>query len=410
MISSSLSPEARNNSRKDGGDAVKDVSGASFLTNDQDDILLVVAQMARVLWKSKRLIFMATLVSLVAAAAFAFVAPTYYTAIASIAPPSSGGSSMSALATQLAPLGAAALVGGAKTQSDLYVGMLKSSTISRDLVSQFHLTEVYGKKKVSLAQKKLSQRSRFSVGAKDGIIEINVTDQSPQRARDIANAYIDELRLINERLALTDASQRRLFFQQQVALEKDALESAEVQLKSTQEASGLVAPAGQTIAQVESVARTQARSAELRVELAALRQSTTEENPEAMRMKSEIAELERQRDANVNGAGGRMRNEITSSSIPALALDYVRKDREVKYHEALFGILSRQYESARIDEAHQSQVIQVLDRAIAPDTASSPGKGTYLSIGLAAGVLAGCCLALLNQRVRDRANFKTVIE
>jgi uncharacterized protein involved in exopolysaccharide biosynthesis len=215
----------------------------------------------------------------------------------------------------------------------------------------------------------------------------------------MANAYIDALRETNSRLALSEASQRRLFFGQQLAKEKDALADAEVDLKRTEEQSGLIAPAGQTASEIQTIAQTRAEISVRQVELSALRQSATDQNPEVIRLRSEIADLQGQLARMHSGSGQGAGTAIPTSKVPALALEYIRKEREVKYHEALFEMLARQYESARLDEAHEAPLLQILDPADYPDSRSGPPRMLIALGGLLLGLLAGCARVLLRDRL-----------
>jgi uncharacterized protein involved in exopolysaccharide biosynthesis len=212
---------------------------------------------------------------------------------------------------------------------------------------------------------------------------------------------MDALRQTNGRLALTQSSQRRLFFGDQLAKEKDALEDAEVDLKKTEEQSGLIAPAGQTESEIKTIAETQAQMAAREVQLASLRESSTEENPQVIRLRSEIEDLRGQLARLQQGNGRESAASIPTSKVPELQLEYVRKEREVKYHETLFDMLSRQYEAARLDEAHDAPVLQVLDPASYPDAKSSPKRLYIMLGGLAFGLFAGCLWVLAREPFRD---------
>jgi uncharacterized protein involved in exopolysaccharide biosynthesis len=212
---------------------------------------------------------------------------------------------------------------------------------------------------------------------------------------------MDALRETNGRLALSQSSQRRLFFGQQLAKEKDDLEDAEVDLMKTEEQSGLIAPTGQTTVEIETLAQTQAQIAVRQVQLAALRDSATEQNPEVIRLRSEIGDLQGQLARLQNGSGKLSAAAIPTSKVPELQLEYVRKEREVKYHEALFEMLSRQYEAARLDEARDAPVLQVLDPASYPDTKSAPKRSYYMLGGLVFGFISGCVWVLLREPMRE---------
>jgi uncharacterized protein involved in exopolysaccharide biosynthesis len=314
----------------------------------------------------------------------------------------------SALAGQLSALGAGDLVGGVKNPGDLYAGILKSRSISSELVKQFDLMHVYRVKKESQAEKILDSSTDVTVDMKSSIVTVGVTAKSPAFAHDLANAYMDALRETNGRLALGQSSQRRLFFGQQLEQEKNDLADAEVDLKKTEEQSGLIAPTGQTEAEITTIAQTQAQVAVREVQLAALRDSATEQNPEVIRLRSEIDDLQGQLARLQRGSGDGSTAAIPTSKVPELQLEYVRKEREVKYHEALFDMLSRQYEAARLDEARDAPVLQVLDPASYPDTKSSPKRSYYMAGGLVFGFFASCVWVLIREPLRAlRASLVT---
>jgi capsule polysaccharide export protein KpsE/RkpR len=200
---------------------------------------------------------------------------------------------------------------------------------------------------------------------------------------------------------LSQSSQRRLFFGEQLAKEKDALEDAEVDLKKTEEQSGLIAPTGQTTVEIETIAQTQAQIAVREVQLAALRDSATEQNPEVIRLRSEIDDLQGQLARLQRGSGKESTAAIPTSMVPGLELEFVRKEREVKYHEALFDMLSRQYEAARLDEARDAPVVQVLDPASYPDIKSSPKRSYYMIGGLVFGFFGSCAWVLTRDRLHE---------
>jgi tyrosine-protein kinase Etk/Wzc len=346
------------------------------------------------------LAFMAGACALAIAAAY-LIQPMY-TSMASFLPPGSGGSSAaSALAGQLSALsglGGGAL-GGTKSSGDLYVGILKSRSVRSELVKRFDLISLYNLKKESQAERVLGSHSVFDVDAKSSIVTLSVTDTSPARAHDIAEAYLNALTEKNGQLALTESSQRRLFFGQQLAKEKDDLENAEVALKETEEKTGLISPAGQTASQLQMIAQSQGLISAKQVELAALRLSATQENPDLIRLESEIQGLQDQLSRLQAGTNKGTSAVIATSKVPELALDYVRKAREVKYHETLFETLSKLYEQARIDEAHNAPLVQVVDPASYPDAKSSPFRALIVLGGLILGSVLGIAWILTRDRI-----------
>jgi uncharacterized protein involved in exopolysaccharide biosynthesis len=366
---------------------------------DEDEGSIDLMELFRTLRRGKGTVLWGSLGCLALATAVAFLLPFQYTSEASFIPPnlSSGSSVASALAGQLSSLGAGDILGVGKTSGDVYAGILRSRSIAAELVQRFNLKQVYRLKKESQAENALASNTAVSVDAKSSIVTVSVTDESPQRAQDIANAYMDALRETDGRLALSQSSQRRLFFQQQLEKEKNDLEDAEVALKQTEEQSGLIAPTGQTETEIRTIADTQAQIAVREVQLAALGEGATEQNSQFVRLRSEIDDLQRQLTRLQSGSGNGSAAAIPTSKVPELQLEYVRKDREVKYHEALFDMLSRQYEAARLDEAHDAPVLQVLDPASFPDTKSSPKRLYYILGGLFFGLFASSAWVLVRE-------------
>jgi tyrosine-protein kinase Etk/Wzc len=341
-----------------------------------------------------------TLTIFLMVSAIAFILPPTYTATASFIPPQGNSGGLSSLASQLGSMGvgAGAVLGAVKNNGDLYVGMLGSQTVAAALVSRFHLMDIYKAKKESEAVKRLASRSNFEVGVRDGIVTIKVTDRSPQRASDLANGYMEELHNITDRLALSEAAQRRLFFEQQLAREKDHLADAEVALKQVQEKTGFVAPAGQTQVGLTTIAQTRAAIASRQVQLAGLRFAATDQDPQVVQLHDEVAELQGQLAALQRGVGPSGSVDVPASKVPQVELEYVRQEREVKYHEALFEMISKQYEAARLDESHEAPMLQVLDLATVPDTRSGPPRTIIIGIGLFLGLLAGVLSVLVTDR------------
>ena len=202
----------------------------SSAEKEEDSIDFV--ELFRKLRRGKKTIFTISLVSMAIATVVAFLLPLRYTSSTSFVPPTlNNASSMSSvLAGQLSSLGASDMVGSLKNPGDVYAGILRSRSIASELVrdKRFDLMQVYKVKKESQAEKILGNNTVVTVDIKSSIVTVDVTDKSPERARDLANAYMDALRQTNGRLALSQSSQRRLFFGQQLEKEKDDLEDAEV--------------------------------------------------------------------------------------------------------------------------------------------------------------------------------------
>jgi tyrosine-protein kinase Etk/Wzc len=360
-------------------------------------------EVATLLLRKKKTIlkFIFVPAALTAFLVFVVMKPTF-TAQAKFLPPQNApGSGLSQIASQLGSLGAVGALGGLKNSGDVYIGLLQSRTIADGIIKRFDLQQVYKIKKISDTEKELKARSTF-ISGKDTLITISVEDHDPKRATDIANSYLDALRDQNGRLALTESAQRRYFFEQQLEREKNALADAEVELKKTEEKTGLIAPLGQAQMEIETAAQLRAQITSLQVELAAVKQGATDENPQVVRLQTQIAGLQQQIQRRQNDLSKREPGsvELPTIKVPELALEYVRKQREVKYHETLFELLAKQYENARLDESRDAPVLQVVDRAIIPDKKSGPPRLLLILAAAFVGAILGA-LWVLVRRVVD---------
>lgn len=372
--------------------------------NNPSEISII--ELVTVLLRRKRLICLSSLAAGAVAAAVALLLPVSFRAEATILPPQQQQSSLSALAGSLSGLASGGMASqlGLKNPGDLYVGMLGSRTIADDLIRQFHLQAVYRAKLLSETRAALGKHASFTSG-KDSLIKISVEDRDPKRAADLANAFVDELFRQNSRLALTDSSQRRLFFEQQLGKEKDALADAEVELKNTQQTTGLLAPGGQAEVLIRSGAQLRAEIASREVQLQALRTYATDENPQVEVLKKEIGALHGQMaHLEANGAPN-WKMEFSAGKLPEASLEYIRKLRNMKYHETLYDLLAKQYEAARIDEAKQAPVIQVIDRAVVPDKKTWPPRGLFTFAGMVAGLILSGAWVLIASAIRT--SFET---
>jgi len=347
-------------------------------------------ELLTLLLRRKRFILGTALIMGVMGAGIAYFLPVSYSAEAVIMPPQQQQSSLASFAAgALGGLAGGSMASqlGLKSPADLYIGILGSRTITDDVIERLHLREVYKKKFLSDTRKALAKHVSFTSG-KDSLIKITAEDHDARRAADLANAFVDELHKQNSRLAITDAAQRRLFFEQQLASERDALANAEIALKNTEQSTGMLAPTGQAEALIRAAAQLKAEIVSSEVKLRAMRSFATDENPQLQILEQEIKGFQSQL-ANIEADGQpNSKFELSAGKLPEASLEYIRKFRDLKYHETLYELLAKQYEAARIDEARQAPLIQVVDRAAVPDRKSWPPRGLFALIAAAAGMLA----------------------
>jgi uncharacterized protein involved in exopolysaccharide biosynthesis len=357
----------------------------------EDEISLL--DLFLVIFRNRRLIAKITICVTLVGVIVSFLLPIHYTASTSILPPQQGSSTGAALMAQLGNLGSvASLAGGSlglKNPNDLQVAMLKSRTVEDAMLDRFHLIELYRSKRRSDARKKLEKVVDIDNGSKDGLIRLSITDSDPRRAADMANGYVEEFKKFSATLAVTEASQRRLFFEQQLAQAKDDLATAEEEFKKTQLKTGVIQLDSQARTAIQLVAELRGQIAAKEVQLSAMRSFATGENPDLQIAEQQLAGLKAQAERMGASSEGAANALIPKGGIQESGIEYIRKLRDVKYYETIFDLLARQYEVAKVDEARQGSVVQIVDRAIVPDQRSFPQR-TLIVLGAAVlGIFLG---------------------
>ncbi|MGA3136301.1 MAG: Wzz/FepE/Etk N-terminal domain-containing protein [Terracidiphilus sp.] len=357
------------------------------------DLLIILAE-------RKRFILWVTAVFAILAIVISLLLPQRYTATVTLLTPQQNSSMGAALASQLGSMGGmAALAGGSlglKSPNDQFVGMLKSRTVEDAMVQKFGLMQEYHKRYLSDARKKFENRATVDGSRKDGLIHISVEDSDPRRAADMANGYVDQFRSLSQHLAITEASQRRLFFEQELEQAKNNLANAEEALKQTEQTTGLIQLDSQARALIETAATLRAQITAREVQIQGMQTYATGENAQLVQAQRELEGLRAQLaklGGSEDSAGGEL--IVSKGRVPEAGMEYIRRLRDVKYNETIFDILARQFELAKLDEAKQGALIQVVDPAIPPDKRSFPRRGLIVIAATGTGFLTGIFLAFL---------------
>lgn len=291
--------------------------------------------------------------------------------------------------------GAAGGIAGLKNPNDLYVAMLQSRTIADKLISHFDLKARFDVETLDEARKKLDKIATVA-SDKAGTISVLVENKDPKFAAELANAFVSELSNLTKGLAITDAAQRRLFFEKQLIAVKDDLANAEIALRKTQESTGMLQLDGQVQGIIRNVAQLEGTIAAKEVQLNAMRSFATNSNPDLLRLQGEIqgyqAQLEKLKTGKLSKDGDLM---VPTGKIPEVGIEYIRSLRNVKYQETIFELLSKQYELAKIDEAKESSNIQILDNAVPAEKKSKPKELIIILLGFFGGGFLALFLALI---------------
>ncbi len=343
----------------------------------QDDDEISLLDLLQTVVDNLRLLVLGPLAVGLLALGYSFTIPPTYTAKTQFLPPQQQQSAAASMLASLGSLGGlAGAVGGIKNPADQFIAFMKSVTLQDSLIERFKLIERYEVKTKIDARLALTGSVRTASG-KDGLISVEVDDKDPKFAAELANAHVEELDKLLSKLATSEAQQRRLFFEKQLTLAKDKLIQSEIALKATG-VSGSVLKSNPASA-VAAVAGLQAAVTSQEVKLGAMRGYLAESAPDFKQAMSELANLRAQlakQEKDSPSIGGKTTTEG----------DYITKFREFKYHETLFELFSKQFELAKVDEAREGAVIQVLDVAEAPERKAKPKKAMFAIIAtLASG-------------------------
>ena len=360
------------------------------------DLLIIIA-------KNKKKIFIFVIIVMLVSAGLSLLLPNKFTARAQVLPPQTQ-SSANALLGQLSSLGS--LTGGSlKNPNDTYLGMLNSRTMADSLIARFKLQQVYEVKFASDARLALQAASKI-MSSKENLISIEVTDRDPKLAAAVANAYVEEMQKMTSTLAVTEASRRRLFFEKQLEKTKSDLVTAETALRTMQEKTGVITLSEQAESAIKAAATIKAAIAAKEIEIGTLRTFVTDKSPEFIRAQQELAGMRAQLSKIESGANvGQGDSSLAVRAVPELGLEYTRVVREVKYQEVLFEMFAKQFEFAKVDEAKEGSLIQVLDAAIVPDKKSKPSRMLLVLLaGAAAAILATLWAFLSEMRLYMKAD------
>lgn len=351
------------------------------------DILVMLA-------KRSYIIIFATVAVIVLTYLYFFCSPNLYRAKARLLPPQQN-TTLSAqilnnLKGGLTPGGpdaggvggmAAGLL-GLKSPSDQYVSMMTSNSVVDRIIDRFGLMKYYKAKYYEDARKALISSVSVNVGKLDNIISLEVTAKEPKKAAEIANAFIEELDKLLQRLAVEEAKERQGFLEKERFLATENLSKAEAALRTFSEKNSVLQIDTQTRGAIEYIARLRGEIDAKEVQIQVLRQQATPFNYDVVRLDTEVKGLKEK----LRAAESQYENCLSdvclpSSKAPAIGLEYLRLFREFKFQESLFRLYEQLLEIARMDLARNFAVIQVIDPATPPEKRSNPRVSPALLVG-----------------------------
>lgn len=269
---------------------------------------------------------------------------------------------------------------------DQYLGLISSRTVADDVIARQHLAEYFHTTKPSELRKRLTAMTKISVD-KNQFVTVRVRAAEPETALRVANEYPAALYRLNDAITAASAEHQLRYFEAPLEEEKNKLETSVEELTAAQQKTGMVQPETQVRLGVGAIAELRQQLASRQEQLAGLEVGRTSENPQVVTLRSQIASLQAQiqrLEAQTGGAG----TTAAAAKMPELAMQVAEKEREVKYHETIFEVISKLYENAKIDDAYAAPV-ELVDKAVLPDEKAWPSRRLFALVGLVLGGLFG---------------------
>jgi uncharacterized protein involved in exopolysaccharide biosynthesis len=350
------------------------------------------------LGEAKKGVALVVALALAAGLAAAFLLPARYTARTVLLAQQHTQLAGSGVAGTLGVLAASAGVASAfKSPEELYVGLLQTDSVADALIRRFRLQDRYDEASLAGTRRALARATRLGSDRRSSLITLEVEDRDAGFAAQLANGYVDELQKLLTRIAVTEAQQRRLYFERQMDKAKIELAKAELSAKRAQERHGLISLDAQTQTAIGAAAQLRAQIVAREVQLQAMRPYAGPDNPELKRLLAEIGGLRTQ----LLKLEGGVDRAVPVGADPADALANVRVFRELKYQEAMYASMAQQLQLAKAEEAMDAPLVQQVDAALPPDRRSWPAR-TWIMVGAGViGLLLGTLYALGRRMMQE---------
>ena len=197
-----------------------------------ESIQISIVDLLKELWQRRRFLAAITGIGMILAIGYALLIPRQYESTARLMPPDQQSLSNISVLNALSGVGPTASLGGglmsAKTSAGTFIGIMHSQTAQNNIINRLDLLHAYHCKLYITARSILTKRTIIDEDQRSGIISISVMDSNPARARDTANAYVEELdRLINA-LSSSSARRERIFLEERLKSIKSDLDASSI--------------------------------------------------------------------------------------------------------------------------------------------------------------------------------------
>ena len=361
-------------------------------TTEEDEISLI--DLLTVIGLNKKFIFLFTISCALIAVIVSLTIPPVFKAKAVFMPPQLQTSSSSSLISSLGGLvGLSGGVGGIKTSDEMYIAFLKSDGVLNRLIEQYELKIRYKNQTLIDARTSLLSRVNVISDKKSGLMSVEASDEDPIFAAMLANTFVAELGVLTDRLAVTEAQQRRRFFEIQIQKTQEKLAKVEEQFRISQGRSGFQVPSINADTSLRNIAELHGQIAAREIQLQAIDRFATQQNPQVQRLTSELIAMrltlqKLERGSGVNSLG----------PIQQEAMSYYR---EMKIQESMLEVFVKQLELARVDEAKEGPLIQVVDSATPSERRSSPKRALIVRNSAFAGLILSLVIVFIRQSLRS---------
>lgn len=353
-----------------------------------------VLEYLKVIFKYKLMIFIIVTITCIVSIFYARSLPNIFTATTTILPPQKeGGGGM--FESKLGSLGALLGMGQSGGTTELWIGLMKNDIVTDAVIKRLDFMNLYKIKLLSDAEGMLRGRIVVPTPEKDGIIKISIDDTDPKMAALLANTFVEELDKCNKQLKITSSRRTRIFLEGRLKDAKKELDQAEESVKYFEENNKAINLAAQSMSAVQRVGGLSLKYMEKEAELQTLLSYTTENNPQAQILMSQISGLKQQMKELQKGGKDKDLYDIPTSVIPDLKLQYLRLLRISKVQESVYELLTGQYEAARIQEAKDTPTVQVLTEARVPERKSKPNRTMIVLVGTFSAFIFAVFLAFL---------------
>lgn len=368
-------------------------NGASATLQEEEDISLI--DILTIIGQQKSLIIGLTLASALLAVIVSLSMTPVFTARTLLMPPQQQQSSAaSSLASLSALAGVASSTIGIKSPDDMYVLFMTSESFQKKIIDHFNLMDRYHCPFVVDCRQSLSQHARIVSDKKSSLISIEVDDVDPVFAANMANTFVEELGTLLGRLAVTEAQQRRLYFENQIKKTQDELSLAETQFRNAQHRSGLQLPTVEAETGVKTIAEMHGQIAARELQLQALKSYVTQENNDVKKLVTELAAMKMHLLKLERGS-------LDTSNPQSIQQEAIQSYRNMKVQESMLEAFAKQYELAKVDESKEAPLVQVVDPATPPERRSSPKRTQFVLNSALCGFVFSTLLAFLRNKLRN---------